>query len=469
MKACVIPVVTRTGTGVQTVTGVVDQDGNAFVGKFVLAISVGALFNTISYQGGPNVTATVWNHGADTGVVGASGSTGDIDQFFAKVVSTGDTSRYSIGDYQPDIFFGGNWQGYAYVSAFRSGELDITYDLNNRGGWGLLLVVLGGDDLLIDSGSSMTSGTYATSGVPTAVLALTTSYAMGAGKAATTGAGSRQMFWGWDAKDTGRGVAGFELIHFGGNSRGQITDRMWTAFSGAAYSGAAYVSAWGASSYTITSGFVSSAIRFAFSGVRSFAGAANLRTTVGTQVINLGIAARWVKIVTVGIQTSAVVDTTQAQYCVGWADGVNQGCAWMGETQSGHPITGTRYITSGTVVRISPGAAANLTTFSVVANVSDLDPVAGTLTLNVTATDGTPYEILIFALGDAMESPVRPVVYGTTAPAWTLNRFDQKIRVEGPNADPPARAPGRPRDWVPDGIRWKLGRFDMRTRDEETA
>lgn len=470
MQACVLPVVSRTGTGVQTVTGVVDQDAVAFVGKLAFLLSVGTIFDTLDYQTGINITATVWNQGADTGVDGASSSMGDIDQFFSKVVSTGDTRRYSLGDYQPDIFFGGNWQGYAYVSAFRSGEVDLTYDLNNRGGFGFLLVVLGGDDLVVDLNASMLSGVYSTTGAPVAVLAMSAAYPLGSTPTATTGAGGSQIAWGWDTRDGGRAVASASLVHMGGNGRGQLSDRLFTTISGSSFSGAPYVSAWEALSYTIADGYSAVCNQFAFSGVRSYAGVTNLRTTVGQQSIELGIAAKWVKIVAVGIEASPLVDTSQFQLCVGWSDGARQGCAWAGETQSGAPLTGTRYLSQDSIVRIAAaGAAQGSTTFSAVVSVDDIDLQTGTLTLDISASDGTAYQLLVFALGDPLSSIPPTVVTGSTRPSWTLNRFDQKVRVEGLNGDPPARVPGRPIDWVLDGTRWKLERFDLRSRDEETA
>lgn len=467
MKTCVQAVVSRTGTGVQTITGIVDQNGATFQGTFAFAIAVGAVLDTLSYQDGPNVTAAVLNQGADDGTNGACGAFGDIDQFFAKIVSSGDARRYSVGDYQPDIFFGGNWQGYGYVSAFRDGEVDITFDLNNRGGWGFLLVVLGGDDLIVDTSAGMSSGIYATSGAPVAVLAMSSAYAMGSTPAATTGAGGQQMLWGWDTRSSGKAVAAAWMENMGGNIRGQVTDRLWGILFGASFSGAAYVSSWDDLSYTIADGFVSACNRFAFSGVRAFADAVPLRTTPGLQVINVGMAARWVKVVTVGTIPGAAVDATQMQLCIGWSDGTRQGCAWIGETESGHPITGTRLLSSNALVRVSAGAAANLTTFTAVASLVDIDGAVGTITLDVTDTDGTPYEILLFVLGDPLES--QPAVTGTTQPAWTLNRFDQKIRIEGPNGSPPPRAFGRPIDWVEDGVRWKLERCDLTAREEDTA
>lgn len=402
MQACVKLVASRVGAGVQTVSGITDRDGQSFLGKIGFTINVGSYLDTLTYQNGVNVTATVWNHGADTGVLGAGASLGDIDQFFSKIACTGDLRRYSIGDYQPDIFFGGNWQGYGYVSAFRSGEVDITFPFNSRGGWGFMLVVLGGDDLGIDISQGMSSGVYVTNAPPVAVLAQSATYEMGASPVATTAASDSQITWGWDTKVGGRATAGALLIDLGGNARGALTDRMWSTIVGSSFVGAPFVSSWDSLSYTVDDGYIAGCNKFAFSGVSANAVSVPLRTTPGQQVIDLGIAARWVKIVAIGTVESATPDVSQAQLSVGWADGTRQGCAWFGETASGSPITGARLLSQGTVVQISAAAAGGSTTFSAVASVTDIDVVTGQLTLDVTAANGTAYQLLIFALGDAL-------------------------------------------------------------------
>lgn len=403
MKACLVLATSQVGIGVQTLTGIEDRDGNPFVGKIAFAINTQSDFDTLAYQTGVNVTATVWNHGADDGTRGCSSSRGDIDQFFAKIASTGDTRRYSVGDYQPDIFFGGNWQGFAYISAFRLGELDLTWPFNNRGGFGLMLVVLGGDDLVFDAAQGLSTGTYSTSGQPVAVLTMSAAYAFGSSATATTGAGGAQIAWGWDTKVGGRAAALSLMINQAGNARGAVTDRMFASISGASFIGAPYVSNWDAASYDVSDGFIVAGNQFAFSGVAANAVEVPLRTTPGQQVIDLQIAARWVKIVAVGTIASATVDTSQAQLSIGWTDGTRQGCAWTGEVSSAPPVKGTRMLSTDTLVRISAtGANQGSTAFSAVADLVDLNVSTGELTIDVTSADGTAYQLLVFALGDAL-------------------------------------------------------------------
>lgn len=401
MKSCVLVVNSRSGTGVQTVTGVIDRDGNTFTGKLAFFLNTNNAVNTLSFQTGANITASVFNQGADDGTNGCGGSFGDIDQFFAKIVSTGDLRRYSLGDYQPDIFFGGNWQGYGFISAFRDGEFDITFALNNRGGWAFMVVVLGGDDLIVDAGGNLLSGSYATTGTPVGVLVMTAAYSFSSSPAATTGAGGRQMPWGWDTKIGGRGTGMALMISQGGNARGALTDRMFALISGSSFTGAPTVSAWGDASYTIANGISTGATRFAFSGVSAYATTVDLRATTGQQQVDLQIAAKWIKIVTVGIPASSSPDTTEAQISVGWTDGTRQGCAWIRETQSTNPITGKRYLSNNSIARGMTGPGGQ-TTFTLVVEVTSVDIVTGTLTLNVSQTDGQAYQLLIFALGDAL-------------------------------------------------------------------
>lgn len=405
MKACVKLVASRVGVGVQTVTGIVDRDGLPFTGKVVLNLNLGVALNTLGYQSGANITAVAYNHGIDNAVDGVGASVGDIDQFVAKIVSTGDLRRYSFGDYQPDIFFGGNWQGYGYVSAFRSGELDITWALNNRGGFGMMLVVLGGDDLVLNYSAGVLSGTIATSGAPVAVLNLASSYVMGSAALATTGAGGRQMTWGWDTKFYGRATAAALMLNQAGNSRGLLSDRMFTTISGAAFSGAPRVSAWGGASYTIADGYAAGSNTVAFSGVRAYQTVFNLNTATGLQVVPIPIAAKWVKLVTVGAVASALVDTTQAQLCVGWTDGVRQGAGWYGEDMSGNPIDGARYLSDARILQIPTQPDANTTAFTTIVSVSSLNPESGDLTLNITASAGVAYQVALFAIGDDLPTP----------------------------------------------------------------
>ena len=146
---------------------------------------------------------------------------------------------------------------------------------------------------------------------------------------------------------------------------------------------------------------------FAFSGVSANSVSVALRATPGQQVVDLGIPLRWVKVVTVGRGVGAAVDATQAQLCVGWADGTRQSCAWIGETQSANPITGAREIFDAAIAMISPSAAGGSTTFDVAVSVVGMDAGTGLLTLDVSQTDGGDYELVIFALGDATFPPVR--------------------------------------------------------------
>lgn len=415
VKACVKVITTRTGTGVQTITGIVDRSGSPFVPTLVLFQSGNTALNAVSYQDSVN-NACADDRGADDGTSRMSSGLADISRFGLKLACIGIGPSYSILDVQADIFFGGNLQGHASVTAFRLGECDITFDLNNRGGDSVMCAFLGGDDFEVDYGYGLTNGVMATTAQPAALFNVGSLQAMtSAGGGASTSAGGSSLGYGWDTNGSGRGAAVYEVINQGGNGRGQLTDRCGVSLGSGSFGAAApVVSSWDANSLTIA-GSVAGAnyASFAFSGARLAARALAFTqpTEPGPQTINIGINAKWVVLAAVGIEASASPSTDRAEFAIGWTDGARQGGFWCGEATNGNAgaLTGARYLSDETLLRFGVPNAGT-TTFDAIAELVSLS-AAGELVINWPTVDGTPRQVLLFALGQAAGVVDQPVEY----------------------------------------------------------
>jgi len=318
-RACVKVFTTLIGTGVQTVTGIVDSHGNPFVGKLVFFQGGNAALNAVSYQDSAN-NAYIDDRGADDGTSRMATALGDISLFGIKVVSGG-VAGYSLIDYQSDVFFGGNFQGTSYVSAFRLGEFDITY--NNARADSVMCVVLGGNDFNADYGFGLGNGTISTTSVPAALFNVGSAQAMTSTLGSSTGAGGSYLGYGWDTNGSGRGAVVYEVINQGGNGRGQLGDRCGVELSSGVYASAPVVSSWDALSLTVSGATGPTRYAsFAFSGggLAARAGSFNQPVSTGQQTISLGINAKWVVLAGTGITTSVSASTDRAEFAMGWTD-----------------------------------------------------------------------------------------------------------------------------------------------------
>ncbi len=149
VQACVLTFTNRVGTGTQTITGVVDEDGDPFIASVFLFQSGFVAANTVQ-SGAAGVNAFETSIGVDTGASRSSISIPDCYSVFnfkaaAGGVSFGDHSHIEgyVTNFSQFVF-----RTQAKVSAVRSGEFDLLYDLNDSGGAYIIEVLaLGGDGL----------------------------------------------------------------------------------------------------------------------------------------------------------------------------------------------------------------------------------------------------------------------------------------------------------------------------------
>ena len=121
-------------TGTQTVTGIQDRNGNAFVPEFLMFLSSSSELNTLFYNG----TALYNTFSFETSWYRASDDSGgcyglaELPQFGLKIISGflgfGINSAYA--NYEADGFGGGNPYRYGNISRVASGEFDLTITHN---------------------------------------------------------------------------------------------------------------------------------------------------------------------------------------------------------------------------------------------------------------------------------------------------------------------------------------------------
>lgn len=411
MQACVLTFTVTSGTGPQSVSGkVFDRDGNPFVGKIAFNEYGDCIVNTLTYQTGGN-NAFIHNYGADDGTLGFSTSLGDINRFNLKIASGGAGGRNSMVDYQADIFFGGNYQGYGYISGFFSGGFTFERTTNARGnGKEFMVVVLGGDDLTIDYLQPLIDGMKSTSDHPRAIYSLSSGFPMQPSAGPVTAAGGANIGVGWDCQGSARGASSYYLVSQGGNIRGDAEDMFAGQLqtSGAFDTNRPIISNWGTSDITV-SGCPSTALFTSFifcgEGIRATAGIATQPLTASVQTINLGIFAKWVAVVSQGVTDANPVQTDIIDCSIGWTDGTRQASYWIGETSPGNQpaIYGSRFLSDNTIVRHG-NALAVATTFHTLAEFVSLSE-DGILTIDWTLVDGVARRFQWFALGEQIAPP----------------------------------------------------------------
>lgn len=405
MQCAVLTFMPRTGTGTQTVTGVVDRDGNPFVGK--LFLFQGAAPTSVAPGDWTNLYCDF--RGADTGAVRSTVVVGD-ETFGFKHASGGfSAGDYSVADYRVQTLFGGAFYQLAKISAIRSGEFDLLFDLNARTGRMVLCVVFGGDDLSIDLPNTINNGTYATTAPPKAILAMPTR-PLAASGGQSTGSGGAVVPWGWDTLDGVRAAASINVVAQGNNFRVQRDDALGLTVdnSGVLSSSRPIVSAWNTNSLTISgnSGGDIGAIGLVFGGTNivSAAGMITQPLLTGSQSFSVPIDAKFIMFLSTGT-ASPTPDSPVAQMTHGWANGVNQVGFWAGERRNGNtlPLYGWRNVDDATVLRF--GTPENTSTvWTSIASVTSIDPT-GTVTLNWSAVDGEAHEIYWLALGEVIAPP----------------------------------------------------------------
>ena len=401
VQACVLAFNPRSGTGTQTVSGVVDHLGNAFTGRLLIPIGAYAANGVLTTSG----NAACWNIGIDTGSLAGSSGSADVavELFFPpsvlKISDTGQSTNRSLLDTGAQLFFGGYIARLGKVTGFASGSFDLSYDQNDRSGDTIICMVLGGDALNLDTFNNLLNTTYTTTAAPVGVLCLPIGGGLNSSAGAangSNGAGGRSLGIGWDTKVGGRGSATQVVVNQGGNTRQQDTTTLCLDAS------TPIVSTWGASSYAVTgSNGGGSTVQIAFSGtgVSVNAGVTTQPAAAGPQTIALGVAPRLVLFLSYGTTAQSGQLTDSAETSFGFADRGGRQCSlWVGENGVQPTVNGARLVSNATVLRFGTPAGSS-TTFPSVASVASMSE-AGTVTLNWAASDGVPRQILWFVLGE---------------------------------------------------------------------
>lgn len=425
MQSCVLTFRVRSGAGTQTVTGVQDKDGNAFVPKLIIFHSGSTVLNTLTY----NPTSLANTAVLDMGLYRASNDSsayaaiGDIPQFGGKVSSGAGGANYAVCSLQAQGGGGGSIYRKGDVTAVRSGEFDIeiTSEIAPATTTDMMVTVLGGDTFEIDTiTSGCNNGTHTTTGglQPKAVW-MFPNMPSASGTVSTAAGGTNGIGWGWDTPNGGPGAAHILIGSLAANWRFQSTAAMNIGIDNTTHleTGAPYVSAWNANGIT-TAGYVNGVrkevIAFGGTGVLGASGAITQPLATGHQTFDVGIKAKWLMLVSIGAPSSGSVRSDWASLTTGWFDGVNQSSYYCGEEASGQPLTGARFLSDSTVLRFAQPAGAS-TSFTSVAEAVSMDGY-GTVTLNWTAVSGDANQILWFALGEApdvagsMDLTIEPLV-----------------------------------------------------------
>lgn len=408
MQACVLTFNPRTGTGLQTVTGVVDRDGNPFVGT--LFLFQGAAPTTVDPGDWINHYCDI--RGFDTVVARSGSATGDEALAGGKICSNGSSlGEYSVIDYRVQTLFGGAFYQLAKVVDSRLGEFDLQFDLNDRTGRTVLCTVFGGDDLTIlhPSGISLPfiNGTHSLAAKPQGLLTVPSPVLASSGFSGTA-AGGQSVSWGWDTPRGDKASAVVNVVNQGNNFRAQrdSTYLLQMGDTGTLTPGGS-ITAWGDDTYTVANNddaLVPTGIFFCGPDIRTTAGKFTSRTTTGTQVIDVDLDARWIMFLSTG-PASPTSSSPLAEMTHGWAAGSSQVGFWGGEKRVGNvqPLFGWRNLDTASVLRFADPNYTS-TVYSAVAEVVSI-ATDGLVTLNWTANDAVEREIYWFAIGTEVAPP----------------------------------------------------------------
>lgn len=406
MKACVLVFPAKgIGPGVQTVTGVLDHEGNPFAGT-LFEFHGNTPLNTIAapYRR---------SYGTDDGVSVRRGQAVDeISLFGGKIMCSGSSGQYSLLDERSSTGFGGFIERRAYISAVRVGEFDITYDVNNRTGDSLMVTVFGGADLLTNVGTL--NPTTLSVGFPPEALLFREQILSTASTA--TGGGDGQYGLGWATRLSGQGFSTIRVTGQGGNARYQRSDLCSALVDGGWPLPPVYttahertVSSWDVLG-AVVSGTANGQTQYvAVGGIQAAAGVLTQPAGGGLQEIVTGLDNRVVFLSSVGAVASGSVQTDRAEWAYGAMSAAGrQAGYWCGEDIEGNfPLHGARYLSDADVLRF--GTPNGLSTvFSAIARHGGFSTPNLSFFLDWTKVDGIPRESIWLALGDVAPSPPPP-------------------------------------------------------------
>lgn len=380
-------------TGTVPVNGVVDRNGVPFLPTFAM-VHGNSLLNTIQSQ-----TAT------PAGIVSlyemASGGFDDTafhrgwgqatsTRFGLKLTCTG-FGPYSIMSEIPDVFFGGFISRQAYISAFRVGGFDITFDQNDYTGDSFVVVLYGGTDVTMEA--VLGNGTTVLDvGFPPVGVIFTNP---GLGTSASGGSAVGGAI-AWAAKNSNQGTS-LAVATPSANSRFQTPTE-------AEYPRTVI----GFTSTGITfdaNGYRGAAIFIGGDEIQDAAGDFLTNTGLGLQTIDLTIPAYMVYLSSVGAVPLAVPDTTVMEWCLGGTNGTQQFSHWCAESEVSPNVNGARFLSNQAILQFgTPDGLAS----AITARAEFVSLIGTQLTINWTLNDGVAREVLWFAWGRPSTTPDIP-------------------------------------------------------------
>ncbi len=409
MRAAVFPFTPRATTGVQTVTGVTDADGD-FVGKvFIFNATYITALNTVTSS---TAGTGAYSHiiGVDTGAIRSAAALESLyTPFNFKAVAGG----LSFGDDSIIDYWTTNLGSYSFdrsakITAISAGQFDVTYTATFAGPTPILVTVLGGDDLDITF-TDVVNGTYTTPSTPQGLLALPVSGPAASG--ATAGfVGGGDVPYGFATRDGVYGAADLQVVSQGNNWSVQRTSAWNASMNGSTgvLGALPTVSAWGDTSFTLANGPAVASTVMAICGdeIVTAGGVFTQPSMTGAQTIDLGISAKVIWFFSIGQTAATTVYSSPGQFSMGTATALSQTGYWGGDATNGNvgPQTGARVLSADSVIRFGTPAAGG-TTFVARAALTALDTTA---VLDWTVVDSTARQILWFAIGEQTPPPPPP-------------------------------------------------------------
>ena len=401
MNAKTIVVAARSGTGVQTVTGVTNSSGALFIPE-VFLIHGNSAADTLA-------TFCRMSYGQDDLISPRGQAFDETAEFGGKIVS-GCAGNKSILDERGSVFFGGAIERQAYISAARLGEFDITYTVNNRTGDSFIVTALGGTDFQGKIGISPTADVYTVGFAPEAVIGQ--QQAIGSSPPATSGGAGGSL--GWATKTSGMGTSAIAVVAQGGNARYQVSTLAGANLDQAtlgAISASGTVTDFGSDSFTLSNTSFSGSYSFLAvgGGILARAGIITQPLIPGSVTTITGITNRLVLLMSVGAVASTSVRTDRATLSIGSYDGTTFAAHLVGDATVGNPpSTGFRYLSTADIGLMGTpnGGSTSLTTKVQGAGFSEAN---SSFTLSFSSVDGTALEWYWLALGETPVPVVPPI------------------------------------------------------------
>lgn len=398
LQACIATWTVQAGLVTQTVTSVVDHDGNPFIPKLFIPLGNSALATLEQYWR--------WTIGYDDLTNRASEAGDQNNAFGLKDASGAVSGDYSVLDLASTFFFGGVIQRLGLITGVRSGEFDVRYDLNNRSGDTMAAICLGGDTFAFAAGG-MNNSTVTLGFDVQALLGLPIA---GFGGGSATGGSANPVAFGWATPAGEYGTATAIASGITNNARYQRSDKFYARLSGTAAVNETDVASWGTNSFRLSS-TLNGNLYVALGGCLAKAGVETQRALPGAQKIITGLSNRLVLLLAIGKTAGTGIDTTNGQLCLGVLDGTRQFSYWGGERATGAgTLYGARYLSKSSVLRFGTPNGGG-TVFDDVATSGGFDEQDASFSVNW-AEGGDDVSWLWLALGDVWVPPPPPVPPG---------------------------------------------------------